>query len=192
MHAQIYIFTYKTGLLARMAHDLRLHVERFSFTLHERRIQGYCEADSLLVDGVMVSRTRLDRRTLGSSDCETIERIIRTELLLSDSYPRVELDAEISGDPATGKLEVQGDLRVRGLARPIRAELTNQGELWQATFELKPSEFSIAPYQALAGAIKLQDRIGVQINVVLKDADVAALLGGAQENLIAPAPDAAS
>jgi hypothetical protein len=190
MHAQIYIFTYKTGLLARMAHDLRLHVERFSFTLQGRRIQGYCEADSLLVDGVMVSRTRLDRRTLGSSDCETIEKIIRTELVLSESYPRIEFDAEISGDPTSGKLDVRGDLRLRGLARPLHAELTHQGELWQAAFELKPSEFGIAPYQALAGAIKLQDRIGLQVNIVLKDADAAALLSGAQESVIAPAPDA--
>ncbi|HTU61142.1 MAG TPA: hypothetical protein VMF89_21960, partial [Polyangiales bacterium] len=46
-------------------------------------------------------------------------------------------------------------------------ELIRSGDNMQSVFELKPSEFGIAPYKALGGAIKLEDRVRISVTVAL-------------------------
>jgi len=166
MHAIIHVFTYKAGLLARMAHDLRLTATRHELTLQGRHVRGFCAADSLSIDGVVNSRG-LDTQALSESDKRQITDTIRTEILQTDRHPRIEFEGEVSGSPAAGPLRVSGTLRVRGQARPISAELVRKGDRLQASFELTPTQFGIPPYKALAGAIKLQDRLVITVDVLL-------------------------
>ena len=170
MHATIHVFTYKAGLLARVAHDLRLSVQRHELVLERRHLRGYCAADSLAIDGVM-SGGHLDPNVLSDKDQRQILETIRKEILLSDQYPRVEIDAEIEPSSASSptRFTLRGTLRLRGQQRPIAIEVVRNGDTLQTAFELTPSEFGIAPYKALAGAIKLQDRVRVSVDLALDD-----------------------
>lgn len=175
MHANIHVYTYKAGLLARVAHDLRLAVQRHELSVHAGKVRGHCDADSLRVEGVMTGHG-LDPDALSEGDKRQILETVQREILQSERYPRVELEADVSVDGARGAIQVRGSLRLRGQARPLQVELSKRGDKLAGAFELTPSEFGIAPYKALAGAIKLQDRVRVEVEIPLEGQDPAALL----------------
>lgn len=174
MHATIQVFTYKAGLLARVAHDLRLTVQRHELKLHERHVSGYCAADSLTVDGVMTSHG-LDANVLSEKDQRQIVETIRTEILHASEHPRIELEADIEPRSATSFM-LRGTLRLHGRARPVSSAIVQSGDHLQAAFELAPSDFGIPPYKALAGAIRLQDRVRVSIDIALEGKSPESLL----------------
>jgi hypothetical protein len=165
MDAILHVFTFKAGLLARMAHDLRLTFKQHEITVHARRVRAFAVAESLEIDGVMTA-SGLDTRTLSARDRRSILETVHNEILLSRSYPRIELDGSIQ-TLAGGRNMLSAELRLRGQARPIETELIRSGDHLQSVFELKPSAFGIAPYKALAGAIKLDDRVRISVDVAL-------------------------
>jgi len=187
MEATINIYTYRSGLLARLAHDLRFTVWQHEITVQGRNVRGYCAADSLRVDGAM-TRRGLDRRRLSFNDRQMITTAIRDEVLQSAKYPRIEFEGEISGD-ARGKLSVCGTLQVRGQSRTISTELTRDGDHLQTAFEIKPTEFGIEPFKALAGAITLRDRVRVTLDVLLEGQSPDSILDGTQSVCLAVAED---
>lgn len=67
MDATIHVFTFKAGLLARVAHDLRLTLRQYEIKVHARRVHAFAVAESLAIDGVMTS-SGLDTRTLSAKD----------------------------------------------------------------------------------------------------------------------------
>jgi hypothetical protein len=178
MSATIHVFTFKAGLLARLAHDLRLTAHKHELTLEAQRIRGYCAADSLTVDGVMGAHG-LDPSALSDKDKRQILETVQGEILESRRYPRIEFEGQVQKRSAQ-QLTLSGNLRLKNQTRPIVTELMHSGDRLQATFELKPSEFGIAPYKALAGAIRLDDRVRVSIAVALNGQDPLELLARAQ------------
>jgi len=167
MDAIIHVFTFKAGLLARVAHDLRLTLRQHEIKVHARRVQASAVAESLAIDGVMTP-SGLDTRTLSAKDQRSILETMHNEILLSRRYPRIEIEGSIQTQADRGNRHTfNGELRLRGQARPIQTELIRSGDTLQSVFELKPSEFGIAPYKALGGAIKLEDRVRVSISVAL-------------------------
>ena len=106
MHADIHVFTFKAGLLARVAHDLRLHVQRHALQVSAGKVRGHCDADSLIVDGVMTERG-LDRAGLSDKDKLTIRETVRREILHSDVHPRIELEGDVSADASRGTIEAR-------------------------------------------------------------------------------------
>jgi hypothetical protein len=62
MNATIHVFTFKAGLLARVAHDLRLTLLKHEINVHARQVRAFALADSLVLDGVMTSHG-LDTQT---------------------------------------------------------------------------------------------------------------------------------
>ena len=175
MHANIHVYTFKAGLLARVAHDLRLRVERHELSLQGGELRGYCDADSLTVEGVVTGRG-LDSGVLSEADKRQILETMRTQILQTQRYPRVELEAAVRVGAAQGTLDVRGSLRRRGQERPLQLQLKQDGDRLSGAFELTPSEFGIPPYKALAGAIKLQDRVRVQVDLQLAGQDPTSLL----------------
>jgi hypothetical protein len=163
--SEIHVFTYKAGLLARVAHDLRLQVQRYEFTLQDGRISGSCDATSLVVEGTMTPHG-LEPNALSEHDKQQILETVRVEILQSDRYPRVSFDARVSAN--AGAIHIDGSLTLRGRTLAIEGDLrSGASDLWQASFEITPSRFGIAPYKALAGAIKLQDRVTVVVTLQL-------------------------
>lgn len=165
MYATIHVFTFKAGLLARVAHDLRLTLRQHEIIVHARRVRAFAVAESLAIDGVVTS-SGLDTRTLSDKDQRTILQTVHDEILLSRRYPRIELEGSIQ-TLADHRYTLRGELRLRGQARPIETVLIRSGDTLRTVFELKPSAFGIAPYKALGGAIKLEDRVRVEVSVQL-------------------------
>lgn len=153
MPATFHVYTYKDGLLARVAHDLRLTVTRFRVELADGRVTARFEPGSARVDGVAHGE-RIDLAGLSDKDKRTIEATIRDEIL-GTGVVRFE------GAAAGG--EVRGTLTLAGRSAPLVVPVAARpGELVVDT-TLTPSRWGVAPYKALAGAMRLQDRWRVRL-----------------------------
>ena len=158
------VFTFKEGLLSRIAHDLRLDVGRFSVALDGDEVTAVFETRSLSVDGVM-KKGRLDRRGLNKRDMAQVERTIRDEIFHSGRFPEISFGGRRDGNRVTGTLEMKG--RRSAVDFGIGADETH----WRGRVELQPSRWGIPPYKALMGAIKLKDRVVVEFDLALREAD---------------------
>ncbi|MCA9719408.1 MAG: YceI family protein [Myxococcales bacterium] len=160
--ATIRVFTYKDGLLARLAHDLRLTLERFELELEDGDARGRFWPESLRVDGVM-KRGGLDERGLSDGDKQKIIENMRREILLTARHPEITFTGTATrrGDAVA----VRGQLELVGRAAPVELTLREAGGRLSGELELTPTRWGVKPYKALAGAIKLQDRVTVRVEL---------------------------
>lgn len=158
--ATIHVFTYKDGLLARLAHDLRLTLRRFELRREGDAITGRFWLDSLAIDGAIGRGGHVDPAILGESDLRKIRSNMTDEILHAARHPEVTFRGTLRG-PAT----VEGELTLVGKTCPIGAVVHSAGGRLRTEITLVPSRWGIAPYKALAGAIKLQDRVVVALDL---------------------------
>jgi len=165
MADRIHVFTYKEGLLSRVAHDLRLHVEPRG--IHVQRsgdeVSAELDARELAVDGVMRG-SQLDGGALDGRDRGKILDTIRREILDTQRFAKIRFTgkAVARGDR---ELAVDGELELVGAWRPLSFVATREGRRIRARVTLRPSLWGIQPYKALAGAIRLQDRVTVELDL---------------------------
>lgn len=152
MAATLHVFTFKEGLLARLAHDLRLHVERFSVDSDGATVRATFHPSSVRVDGVAHGE-RVDATALSEKDRRSIEATVANELLPGV----VTLEGEVRDGAVRARLTMRG--RARELDLPVRVV----GNELHVEAELVPSRWGVAPYKAVGGAIRLQDRWRVRL-----------------------------
>jgi polyisoprenoid-binding protein YceI len=184
MRARVHVFTFKQGLLARLAHDLRLSVARFEIHLDHDQVHATFDADSLRVDGVAHGDS-VEPDALTREDKAKIEETVRTELLHSAAHPRIELKGTLKRDGAA--VTVDGELRLRGQSQGLRVPVKVERERTFAEVELSPSRFGIPPYKALAGAIRLQDRVVVRVELLEQLDKLEALASSGEMSVFEPA-----
>jgi len=164
--AKIQVFTYKDGLLARLAHDLRLSLGRFEITREGDEIRGRFWPGSLTVDGAVGRGGELDTRALSASDRSKIAGNIAEHVLDLARFPEASFAGKLAaGEQGEGTHTLVGTLTLVGRAVPLRVSVRAAGGRLVAEVPLVPSRWGIAPYRALAGAIKLQDRVLVTLDL---------------------------
>lgn len=156
MTASIEVFTFKDGLLARLAHDLQLSLTRFELRREEDVITGTFWPGSLVVDGP-VGKRGVDTAAFSAGNKAEIAGNI-AEVLQVAKHPEARLVGRWSGGA------FKGELTLVGRTLPIEGKVTEAGGRLIAEVTLVPSRWGIAPYRALAGAIKLQDRVVVRVS----------------------------
>lgn len=159
--ATIHVFTYKDGLLARLAHDLRLTLGRFEIQRDGAALTARFWPASLTVDGAIDRNGQVDRHALSDGDRRKIAENIASEVLHLDRAP----EASFRGRVVAGEAAVEGELTLHGRSAPIQAAVRVADGRVRAEVTLAPSRWGVAPYKALAGAIKLQDRVLVVVDL---------------------------
>lgn len=160
MDATIHIYTYKEGLLSKLAHDLRLTLSRFEVAVRGTEISGRFEPQSLRVDG-SVQRGKLDRDELSASDREKIRDHLERDVLRVREFPEVRFVGHTSAREPP--FSIRGELTLCGVSRPLELLLTLDRDRLLGELELVPSRWGIKPFRALGGALRVQDRIRVTI-----------------------------
>lgn len=187
MEATIHVYTYRAGLLARLAHDLRFTVWRHELSVQGRHVRGHCDADAFRVDGVVTARG-LDKRRLSFNDRQMITTAIREDVLHIAEHPRVEFDGEVTGD-MPGPLQLAGTLHLHGQSRGLRAPVEVRADRLCTTFELRPSDFGVPRFKALGGAITVRNRVRVAIEIALEGLTPEGVLGSHEAMRVEVAED---
>ena len=160
MEATIHVYTYKEGLFSKLAHDLRFTVGRFEITARGTELTARFDVSSLRVDG-SIRDGRLDRGELSESDRQKI-RDNMLDVLRARDHGEVRFVGRTSSREPP--FAVEGDLTLSGVTRPLSFLLLMRGDRLLADVELTPSLFGIRPFRALAGALRVQDRVRVAID----------------------------
>jgi hypothetical protein len=161
MDATIHIYTYKEGLLSKLAHDLRFSVTRFEISARGTEVSATFEPRSLRVDGVMKDG-RLAREQLSAGDREKISDNAQRDVLRVTEHPTVSFVGRTnSREPP---FTISGDLTLAGVTRAFSTMLTLRGDRLVGEAELVPSQWGIKPFRALGGTLRVQDRLLVRID----------------------------
>lgn len=161
MDASIFLYTFKEGLLSKLAHDLRLSVTRFEIRARGSEVTARFEPRSIQIDGVMKDG-KLLRNEPGESDKAKIQQTMLNEVLRASDYPELKFVGRMpSVEPP---FPVNGELTLAGVTRSISTLLLVRGDKLTAELEITPSQWGIKPYRALGGTLKVQDRIRIAIN----------------------------
>lgn len=173
MDAIIHVYTYKEGLLSKLAHDLRFTVSRFSISARGTEVSARFEMGSLRVDGAMKAG-KLDRNELSNSDREKVQATLK-DVISSREYGEARLTGKLLTRNAP--FLIDGQLTLRGDTKPVKIELSRHDDRLFADVTITPSQWGIRPYRALGGTLKLQDRVRITI-----DASAQWLTAGAEIN----------
>jgi len=156
----IHVFTFKTGLLAAAAHDLRLRFDGFTCHLQDQTVTVVIPLNALRVDGPVrggVVRTE----EYDPARRAEIEAAARREVLRADHFPTATFKGQAL--PVAAGYDVRGTLNLAGQDAPLAFSVTRHGPQYRAVFELKPSRWGIAPYSAALGTIRVQDRVRIEL-----------------------------
>jgi hypothetical protein len=184
VHARVYVFTFKEGLLARLAHDLRLTVTRFELRFDRDRVSAKFDATSLVVDGVAHGE-RIDRGALSDDDKSKIEATVRNEILHASRHPQVEVNGSIQR--RDGSVAVDASLHLHGHSQGLQLPVRTDNHRTFVEVELMPSKFGIPPYKALAGAIRLKDRVVIRVEIAEELAKLEAIASSEAGAVFGPA-----
>lgn len=164
--AECWVFTFKEGLLSKVAHDLRLRVGSFWVEVAEGAgsVEASFDTGSLSVDTPMKDGTP-NPSALSAADKLKISAQIREEVLHSARHPTAKFRSSSVTLRADGGYDLTGELTLHGVAKPLVARTTLIEGRQQLELTLHQPDFGITPYRAMLGTLKI--RADVQIRITL-------------------------
>ncbi len=157
--AEVLIFTFKEGLLSPVAHDLKLEVTRFSVELDAKTARSELESSSLRLVTAMVNGVEAPSALPGFARSQ-IEKNLQNAVLETRRYPSVTFQAT-----RVTLTELEGQLTLHGVTKPVRGTLRTEPTRWVAEFTLDQRSFGITPYSALFGTLRVRPEVQVRVTV---------------------------
>lgn len=157
--ATLSVHTKRAGAVAKIGHDLIIHVTSWEATLvlgadpAETSIELTADATSL-----RVHEGTGGMKALEDDDLANIHQTIDDEVLERQAISFNSTSATGEG----GRVSVAGDLTLAGQTAPIAFDLSigEDGAL-SATAVVKQTDWGMKPYSALFGALKVLDEVEV-------------------------------
>jgi polyisoprenoid-binding protein YceI len=183
------ILVYRAGTLAAAghnhvvaSHDVR-GVVAFTPDVARSRFRLRMPVATLTVDEPELRRAAGDdfaTEIPASAQAGTLRNMLSAAVLDAERFPEVLLRAEAieaapGGALATVRITLRGETRV--LAVPVRYEQKGDELLADGELRLRQSDFGIAPFTALLGAMRVQDEITVRFRILASEAAHRALRG---------------
>ncbi len=160
---RLLVFTFREGVLAGMGHDLQLRFG-FSLTINHGAFDLTVEMNTLQVDGA-VMHGALKPNVLSPRDGQKIRQTALNEVLHARRFPQAKVRGTLTtGTPGTWNVE--GALELLGTQHPLpSARVLDDEHVLRFETTLIPSQWGIRPYRALAGALRVQDRVVVELSL---------------------------
>ena len=164
-NSECLLFSYKDGLLARLAHDLKLQVERFSIEVDDetRQIRATFDPSSIQVVCAQVEG-RDDPSTLSASDKKKIYDNVVKDVLRVRKFPDIRFESTNVVERGEG-FAVEGALQMHGQSRTLQASVRAADGRWVTEVQLHQPDFGIKPYTAALGALKVKPDVMVRLSV---------------------------
>jgi len=162
--ASLLVFTFKEGLLSKVAHDLKLRAGRFELQVDEDgAITLTCAVRSLRVVNAMRDSKEAPEM-LSPKDKTKIEDTLCSEIIDVRAHPEIRF-VSTSVEPIADGHHVQGNLTICGVTKAISAEVAKVEDRLETEVRLLQSDFGIKPYSALFGALKVKPEVRVRLSV---------------------------
>lgn len=167
--AECLIYSFKEGLLARLAHDLKLRVQRLQVRLEPETPAVEAVLDTRSVEVLCFRRDgQDDPKPIGAGDRSQIEKNVHQDVLASARFPEARFVSTTVTATADG-FTVRGTLTLHGRSAELTAPVRRDGRRYLATVTLRPSQFGIKPYTAALGALKVRDEVTVTLSVPIPE-----------------------
>lgn len=151
------VFTFKEGLLSSLGHDLTLAFETFDMTLSpDDQVSASFDLKRLRVVGV--TQEHEAAAPLKSGDHARIEAAMRSDVLDVGRFPSALAKGARAGET------FKGTLTLHGVTKPIEMRAVLKDGTYRAELTLRPSDFGIKPYRAMLGALRVEDRVRVEVS----------------------------
>jgi polyisoprenoid-binding protein YceI len=161
--ARCVVYTFKEGLLSKVAHDLRIEARELWVEVAGRggEVKASVAVASLRVVSAMRDGAPSD--ALSAADKAKIEDTMGREVLAASRYPEVRFEghAEVRGE----RVSVQGALVLHGVTRPLRFEATLREGRWIARVRLHQPDFGVTPYKAMMGTLRVKAEVEVEVSI---------------------------
>jgi hypothetical protein len=158
---KVEVFTFKEGLLSKVAHDLCLVCEDVRVSTDGIDVQAELGLERLRVVGAMRDG-KVEPGTLSANDKAEIEANVRNKILMTQRHPTASFRGHASNDGS--RQVVNGVLTLAGKEGAVALVVNDDGERYRGEVELVPTRWGIAPFKAMLGAIRLADRVIVRFD----------------------------
>jgi polyisoprenoid-binding protein YceI len=164
---RILIKTFRTGLGAKIGHDLTIEATRWycEAVVNVADLSACSAAVSVEVGGLEAREGTGGAKPLTDSDRETINGKLR-EILAAEHHPTIDFRSShvsVSNDSFT----VDGELSIAGVTRTQEVGGRVDDEHVRGTATIVQTRWGIKPYSAMLGALKLKNDVQVQFDLSL-------------------------
>jgi polyisoprenoid-binding protein YceI len=157
MKCELWVYSFKEGLLSAVAHDLKIKVNDINIDLESKRAS--VDAASLEVHCAMNNGVE-NHAALSASQKDEINEIIQSKVLNSATFPQIEF--VLKEQSAQG---IKGMLSLHGCTREISGHHVKQNGVAVMTFEIDQTDFNIVPFKAMLGALKIKPLVRVLAHI---------------------------
>ena len=166
--AQCVVYSYKDGLLSKIAHDLKHRVTRFAVHIDEttRAIDAAIDAGSLRVECVMKDGVE-STEEMRADDKHKIEQQIAQEVLHADEHPVIRFHST-SVRPRPEGLEIEGMLALNAWTHQVSTLARRVNGHYEAELTIHQPAFGIKPFSAMMGTLKIKPDVLVRLVVPAK------------------------
>lgn len=165
--AECYVITSAEGMLASLAHELRIRIETFEIVVDPDNMVARAKFDpgSLHVECVIRDgEERFD--ILSDEDRAVIDGYIAKDILDAEFYESITFQS--TSIVRSGKdFKVKGVLSLTGTVKEIQFVVRDLGEHKTAKIKLHQPDFGIKPYSTLAGTIRVKPDVNIHVSVPL-------------------------
>jgi hypothetical protein len=163
--AECLVFTYKEGVLAAVAHDLKIRVAKFHIEADEttRAIVGCFDARSLRVVCAMNAGIE-SPATLSAANKREIEGNIVRDVLEANTHPEIRFVSSTVQEKR-GAYQLKGTLSLHGKQRTIAIPVRATDGVYVAEARIHQFDYGIRPYTALFGTLKVKADVTVRLTV---------------------------
>ncbi|MBM3464466.1 MAG: YceI family protein [Armatimonadetes bacterium] len=163
--AEVFVFTYKEGLLSAVAHDLKIRVNDFEITVDEENndLTARFNPASLQVVNAM-KEGRDTPGTPGDNDKKTIQDTIQNDVLHTKKFGEITFELEAHRAAGDG-YQIKGDLNLHGQKKSVMVDVRQENGHFVAETTLHQPDFGIKPYSAMMGTLKIKPDVKIQVRV---------------------------
>jgi polyisoprenoid-binding protein YceI len=162
--AECLVFTFKEGLLSKVAHDLKIRVTRFSADVTPGSVRAEFDLRSLRVVEAMKDGNE-NPGALSDADKTKIAEQISNEVLHAAQHPSAVFSSRAITPRADGGYSIAGELSLHGVTQPIQVETRSEGGRQVASVELHQPSYGITPFKAMMGTLKVKADVIVRFSV---------------------------
>ncbi len=109
---------------------------------------------------------------VSDKDRREMARVMKADVLETDSYPEIIFESTAASANASGRVDIEGNLKLHGVTRRerITAQLALTGDILRAfgDFTIRQTDYRIKLASVAGGALKLKDELKFNFDIMAR------------------------